>query len=77
MKFQSTIPLLSLALSSVVTAAPSSSVELNSAFPIGFSKHKNAKPAGRLFEIDGKVQYFAGEFLVAVPDNLRPAFDIL
>lgn len=63
MKFQSTISLLSLALSSVVTAAPGVSVESDSAFPIGFSKHKNARAVGRLFEIDGKVQYFAGELL--------------
>lgn len=63
MKFQSTISLLSLALSSVVTAAPSAGVESDSAFPIGFSKYKNARAVGRLFEIDGKVQYFAGELL--------------
>lgn len=63
MKFQSTISLLSLALSSVVTAAPNVGVEVNSAFPIGFSKHKNARTVGRLFEIDGKIQYFAGELL--------------
>lgn len=30
------------------------------AYPIGQSKSHNAKVAGRLFDIDGKVEYFAG-----------------
>lgn len=30
------------------------------AYPIGQTKGQNAKVAGRLFDIDGKVEYFAG-----------------
>jgi mannan endo-1,4-beta-mannosidase len=31
-------------------------------YPIGTSNGTNAKVSGRLFEIDGKVEYFAGLF---------------
>jgi len=63
MKF-STASLLSSVLASSVLAAPtilSSTAEQPAcAYPIGTTGNANAKVAGRLFDIDGKVQYFAG-----------------
>jgi mannan endo-1,4-beta-mannosidase len=64
MKF-STASLLSSVLASSVLAAPtilSSTTEQPAcAYPIGTTGNANAKVAGRLFDIDGKVQYFAGK----------------
>ncbi|KAF8854067.1 family 5 putative glycoside hydrolase [Acephala macrosclerotiorum] len=58
-----TSAVLSLALASCVAAAPailsSSTKQPACAYPIGKSG-SNAKVSGRLFEIDGKVEYFAG-----------------
>lgn len=62
MKFQTSLSLLSLAFSSAVIAAPSGPKD-GCVYPIGHGGQKNAKVAGRLFEIDGKVQYFAGKLL--------------
>jgi mannan endo-1,4-beta-mannosidase len=64
MKF-STASLLSSVLASSALAAPtilSSTVDEQPAlaYPIGTTGNANAKVAGRLFDIDGKVQYFAG-----------------
>jgi mannan endo-1,4-beta-mannosidase len=64
MKF-STASLLSSVLASSVLAAPtilSSTVDEQPAcaYPIGTNGNVNAKVSGRLFDIDGKVQYFAG-----------------
>jgi mannan endo-1,4-beta-mannosidase len=63
--------LIPLFMTSVVSAAalPSANLLASSAtnqpacsYPIGTSNGKNAKVSGRLFEIDGKVEYFAGMF---------------
>lgn len=35
-------------------------------YPIGQTKGPNAKVAGRLFNIDGRVEYFAGARLIAI-----------
>jgi mannan endo-1,4-beta-mannosidase len=55
---------LGLALASSVLASPvllsADSQQPACAYPIGQSGGSNAKVAGRLFEIDGKVGYFAG-----------------
>ena len=63
--------LIPLFMTSVISAAapPSATLLASSAtnqpacsYPIGTSNGKNAKVSGRLFEIDGKVEYFAGMF---------------
>lgn len=61
---------VSLALASCIAAAPtilSSSVTKQPAcaYPIGRSG-SNAKVSGRVFDIDGKVEYFAG-MLIPLP----------
>lgn len=53
------------ALAATTLALPSSTFHISSAqpppaYPIGQVKGANAKVAGRLFNIDGKVEYFAG-----------------
>lgn len=61
MKFQVTCTLAGIGLAAIVAAAPSAkSPQSGSVYPIDFSGGKNAKVAGRLFNIDGKVGYFAG-----------------
>jgi mannan endo-1,4-beta-mannosidase len=61
--------LIPLFMTSVISAAalPSATLLASSAtnqpacsYPIGSSNGKKAKVSGRLFEIDGKVEYFAG-----------------
>lgn len=37
------------------------------AYPIGQVQGANAKVAGRLFDIDGKVEYFAGASSIVAP----------
>lgn len=58
------ITILTCALVSSSLAAPTllsaDSVQPATAYPIGQSKGSNAMVAGRLFNIDGKVGYFAG-----------------
>ena len=64
--------LIPLFMTSVISAAalPSATLLASSAtnqpacsYPIGTTSNgKNAKVSGRLFEIDGKVEYFAGMF---------------
>lgn len=52
-----------LALSATAIALPTNQVrdgQAQSAYPIGTSKSQNAKVAGRVFNIDGRVGYFAG-----------------
>ena len=51
--------LLSLTLAASAAVISSSSQQPPCKYPIGKSGNF-AKPAGRLFNIDGKVQYFAG-----------------
>ncbi len=58
---------LGLLLASCVIAAPAiqsspASQQPAVAYPIG-QNGSNAKVAGRLFNIDGKVEYFAGKFV--------------
>lgn len=55
-------------LAAAASALPASTLHLDDAnaqpalaYPIGQSNGTNAKVAGRLFEVDGKVQYFAGQ----------------
>lgn len=57
--------LLWYVLAVAATALPTSALHIDNtqpapAFPIGQAKGANAKVAGRLFDIDGKVEYFAG-----------------
>jgi mannan endo-1,4-beta-mannosidase len=56
--------ILSLAFAVFVAAAPlepeSKRAEQECTYPIGQHGNNFAKVAGRLFEIDGKVQYWAG-----------------
>ncbi|ORY63485.1 glycoside hydrolase superfamily [Pseudomassariella vexata] len=64
MKFSSCISAL-LGAAVTATALPSSSVSVSSKqpaskYPIGNGKGPNAKVAGRVFDIDGRVGYFAG-----------------
>ncbi len=63
--------LIPLFMTSVISAAalPSANLLASSAanqpacsYPIGTSNGKNAKVSGRLFDIDGRVEYFAGMF---------------
>lgn len=54
------------------SALPAAKLHITSAqpppaYPIGQVKGANAKVAGRLFDIDGKVQYFAGELARSRP----------
>lgn len=56
-----------LALGAAIKASPASNESLHidnsqppPIYPIGQTKGQNAKVAGRLFDIDGKVEYFAG-----------------
>ena len=60
-----------LSMTSVIAAAALTSASLLASsatnqpacsYPIGTSNGKNAKVSGRLFEIDGRVEYFAGMF---------------
>lgn len=64
MKFP-TCSILSLALATRVIAAPTiqaaTAHQPPSPYPIGRHGGANAKVAGRLFDIDGRVEYFAGE----------------
>jgi mannan endo-1,4-beta-mannosidase len=58
--------ILSLALASSAVAAPTlqaagSAQQPPLAYPVGFSGGQNARVAGRVFDIDGRVQYFAGQ----------------
>lgn len=59
------LALLGFTLSSLVSSVPViqdiSEPQPPSAFPIGTSSGANAKTAGRLFDIDGRVEYFAGK----------------
>lgn len=48
-------------LSSSATNRPACS------YPIGKAGGANAKVSGRLFEIDGKIEYFAGLFVPKIP----------
>jgi len=59
MKYQ--LSILSLVLSTCVSAVPLGHPQANTdcTFPIGFGG-QNAKPVGRVFDIDGRVEYFAG-----------------
>lgn len=60
--------ILGLGLASVALAAPASTPSILPAgapqpaprYPIGKTDLTNAKVAGRLFDLDGKVEYFAG-----------------
>jgi hypothetical protein len=51
-----------LGLIASISAAPAPTVDasVESTYPIGKRGEDNAKAVGRLFEIDGKAQYFAG-----------------
>lgn len=54
-----------MGLAASAAAASNESLHIDSnqpppAYPIGQTKGQNAKVAGRLFDIDGKVEYFAG-----------------
>ncbi len=40
---------------------PASAPQVPPVYPIGFSNETFARPAGRLFDINGTVGYFAGE----------------
>lgn len=61
---------LGFALASSTLAAPTllpaESSQPACSYPIGQSGGSNAKVAGRLFEIDGKVEYFAGGVDLAI-----------
>lgn len=59
---------LAVGLVASAFAASNESLHIDStqpppAYPIGKTKGQNAKVAGRLFDIDGKVEYFAGSYL--------------
>jgi mannan endo-1,4-beta-mannosidase len=63
---------ISLAFAISAFASPSllSSSAINQParpYPIGKAGGANAKVSGRLFEIDGKVEYFAGLFIPKIP----------
>lgn len=59
-----TITALSFVLITSALSAPTllsaESAQPSTAYPIGQTKGSNAKVAERLFNIDGKVEYFAG-----------------
>jgi mannan endo-1,4-beta-mannosidase len=62
MRFATTALGLTLVTSSIAapTLLNAESSQPACAYPIGQSGGSNAKVAGRLFNIDGKVEYFAG-----------------
>ncbi len=64
---------LSLALAcstlTVATILTPDSEQPPCAYPVGKSGGTNAKVAGRLFDIDGKVEYFAGEAPARMPQR--------
>lgn len=62
MKFPASSALAACGFVAVVVAAPSAqSAQSGSVYPVGFSGSRNAKVAGRLFNVDGKVGYLAGK----------------
>jgi hypothetical protein len=72
----SALPFSTLAFAVSAFALPSllpssSSDQPGPFYPIGTSNGTNAKVSGRLFAIDGKVEYFAGLF------NLEPRCQLL
>ncbi len=66
MKFAKSVLSLALACSTltVATILSADSEQPPCAYPIGQSGGANVKVAGRLFDIDGKVEYFAGKTTV-------------
>lgn len=59
---------LAVGLVASAVAASNESLHIDStqpppAYPVGKTKGQNAKVTGRLFDIDGKVEYFAGSYL--------------
>lgn len=52
---------LALAATALPSALHISNKQPPPAYPIGQGKGSNAKVSGRLFNIDGKKEYFAGE----------------
>lgn len=70
MRISKLCPWYALVMAAAVVALPSTastgqSIHIDNtqpapAYPIGQVKGANAKVAGRLFDIDGKVEYFAG-----------------
>lgn len=79
MKFPSR-SILSLVLATGVAAAPAiqaaDAQQPAPIYPIGFSGGSNAKVAGRLFDIDGKVEYFAGNFSIFHMHGIADIFRI-
>jgi len=71
MKFVKSALSLALACSAltVATILTPDSEQPPCAYPVGQSGGANAKVAGRLFDIDGKVEYFAGETPVRMPQR--------
>jgi hypothetical protein len=66
MKFSTLAVNLAFATSALALPSTLSSSATNQpacAYPIGKAGGANAKVSGRLFEIDGEVQYFAGSFI--------------
>ena len=67
MKFP-TNSVLSLAFATSAVAAPTilaaNAQQPACTYPIGKSGGSNAKVAGRLFNVDGKVEYFAGDISI-------------
>lgn len=68
MKFSFCSSFLSLAFAVVVIGVPATSIHIDDAatqpavaYPIGTTGGTNAKVAGRIFHIDGRVEYFAGK----------------
>jgi mannan endo-1,4-beta-mannosidase len=55
--------LVALGLAALASTAPTfnSAVSPDCTYPIGTRGGENARVSGRLFEIDGRVQYFAGK----------------
>lgn len=53
---------LALAVTALPSALHISNKQPPPAYPIGQGKGSNAKVSGRVFNIDGKKGYFAGEF---------------
>lgn len=61
MKF-STFASVAAALTSTAAAFPAAqNIQAESSYPVGTAKSSNVKVAGRLFNIDGRVGYFAGK----------------
>jgi mannan endo-1,4-beta-mannosidase len=57
--------LVSVAVKATPVLLPASATQPAASYPIGKASGSNAKVSGRLFEIDGKVQYFAGWYNIS------------